>query len=63
MNTNRGVALIVSLVCLGVTAAVIVNTEPFVRLIPADVLRGQFHNFIAQIHIFAVLKHIALLYT
>jgi len=31
--------LLISVVCLGVTAAIIVNSEPFVRLIPADVLR------------------------
>merc|ERR1711902_54469 len=39
MNTQNQRVLLLSVVCLGVAAAVIVNSEPFVRLIPADVLR------------------------
>jgi len=39
MNTQNQRVLFLSVVCLGVAAAVIVNSEPFVRLIPADVLR------------------------
>merc|ERR1712025_573524 len=39
MNTQNQRVLLLSVVCLGVAAAVIVNSEPIVRLIPADVLR------------------------
>merc|ERR1712029_380049 len=39
MTNNSNRLLLISVVCLGVAAAVIVNSEPFVRLIPADVLR------------------------
>jgi len=39
MQGNKNQILLISVVCLGVAAAVIVNSDPFVRLIPADVLR------------------------
>ena len=39
MSPNNNRVLLISVVCLGVAAAVIVNSDPFVRLIPADVLR------------------------
>lgn len=39
MLTNRRSVLF--LATLGVAAAVIMNTEPSVRIIPADVLRGK----------------------
>jgi hypothetical protein len=37
-NYKQGI-LFISFICLGVTAAVLVKSDPFVRLIPADVLR------------------------
>jgi len=39
MTNNSNRLLLISVVCLGVAAAVIVNSDPFIRLIPADVLR------------------------
>ena len=42
MSPNNNRILLISVVCLGVAAAVIVNSDPFVRLIPADVLRGLY---------------------
>ena len=42
MTNNSNRLLLISVVCLGVAAAVIVNSDPFIRLIPADVLRGSY---------------------
>ena len=44
-NYKQGI-LFISFICLGVTAAVLVKSDPFVRLIPADVLRGQYYLII-----------------
>ena len=41
MGSNRQGILVISAICLGLAATVIVEQDPFVRLVPADVLRGQ----------------------
>ena len=45
-----GLKMLLALCCLvAATTAVQLETKPFKRLIPADVLRGKFHHAVADV--------------